>query len=122
MTDRFISPGPRPTEAQTELLIALAEECNEVAVRISKALRFGLDEVQPGQGLTNVARISHELRDVVTLVNVCTYSDIPLSEETIYGPEEQLRKLYRLSRFFQIEENATLVRDMLRRYGVEVDD
>ena len=120
MTDRFISPGTPPTEAQAELLITLGEECNEVAVRISKALRFGLDEVQPGQGLTNVARISGELRDVVTLVNVCIAAGIPFPVG--YDAEAQLQKLDKLRRFFQIEENVALVEDMLRRRGVEDDD
>lgn len=39
------------------LLSILAEECCEVGQRVSKALRFGLDEVQPGQDLSNAERI-----------------------------------------------------------------
>lgn len=46
------------------LLSCLAEECAEVSQRVSKALRFGLSEVQPGQPLTNAERISEELRDL----------------------------------------------------------
>lgn len=46
------------------LLDILAEECNEVALRVSKALRFGLDEVQPGQTLTNRQRIMVEVNDL----------------------------------------------------------
>lgn len=46
------------------LLTILAEECAEVAQRVSKALRFGLGEVQPGQTYTNAERVVHELCDL----------------------------------------------------------
>jgi hypothetical protein len=43
------------------LLTILAEECAEVAQRCTKALRFGLNEVQPEQNETNAERIAGEL-------------------------------------------------------------
>lgn len=46
------------------LLTCLAEECTEVGQRVTKALRFGLNEVQPGQPLTNAQRIVEELNDL----------------------------------------------------------
>jgi hypothetical protein len=46
------------------LLTIVAEECNEVAQRCSKAARFGVDEIQPGQSLTNAARIYQEYADL----------------------------------------------------------
>lgn len=50
------------------LLSCLAEECCEVGQRVSKALRFGLSEVQAGQPLTNAERIAEELRDLWSVV------------------------------------------------------
>lgn len=52
------------------LLECLSEECNEVGQRVSKALRFSLQEVQSGQPLNNAERIVEELRDLfaVTLL------------------------------------------------------
>lgn len=47
------------------LLTCLAEECSEVAQRCSKAIRFGLDEVQPGQDHSNAERLAQELDDLV---------------------------------------------------------
>src|SRR6185295_19839943 len=47
------------------LLTVLAEECAEVAQRASKAVRFGLTEIQPGQGDDNRRRIEKELADLV---------------------------------------------------------
>lgn len=52
------------------LLICLAEECAEVAQRASKALRFGLAEVQPGQSLTNAERIGLEFRDLLAVAEI----------------------------------------------------
>lgn len=46
------------------LLATLAEECAEVAQRVTKALRFGLDEIQPGQFKTNAERIKVEFLDL----------------------------------------------------------
>jgi hypothetical protein len=47
------------------LLTILGEECNETAQRASKAIRFGMDEVQEGQSLTNAQRIIYEFNDIV---------------------------------------------------------
>lgn len=46
------------------LLNQIMEECAEVIVRCSKAKRFGLYEIQPGQTLTNRERILEELTDL----------------------------------------------------------
>lgn len=52
------------------LLWILAEECAEVAQRASKAARFGLQEIQPGQEFTNAQRILHEYADLLTAVQM----------------------------------------------------
>lgn len=52
------------------LFIILSEECAEVSQRVSKALRFGLTEVQPGQPYDNAERLSHELADLLGVMNM----------------------------------------------------
>jgi len=52
------------------LLACLAEECAEVSQRVMKALRFGINEVQPEQGLTNAERITGELTDLLAVVSM----------------------------------------------------
>lgn len=52
------------------LLSCLAEECCEVGQRVSKALRFGLDEVQRDQLLTNAERITEELHDLISVAAI----------------------------------------------------
>ncbi len=55
---------------QEHLLSIAAEECSEVAQRASKALRFGLDEIQPGQPLTNAERIMEEFDDLRAVIGM----------------------------------------------------
>lgn len=85
---------------QEHLLECLSEECNEVGQRVSKALRFGLNEVEPGRVLRNRDRIEEELRDLIAVAMI-------LHSEGIIGyviPDkaEQLAKLARIERFMEI--------------------
>lgn len=82
------------------LLSCLAEECAEVSQRVSKALRFGLDEVQPGQPLRNSDRIEEELRDLFAVASI-------LASEGVIGwclPEqtEVTRKADKIEHFMSI--------------------
>ncbi len=49
---------------QDHILVRAMEECNELAQRISKALVFGMKEIQPGQTQTNEDRIYYEYFDL----------------------------------------------------------
>jgi NTP pyrophosphatase (non-canonical NTP hydrolase) len=62
--EKFVSPCPPPEGEDREILTILIEECMEVSQRGTKALRFGLEEVQPGQDLSNMQRISDEIGDL----------------------------------------------------------
>jgi hypothetical protein len=53
-----------------QLLFHVAEECAEVAQRASKAARFGLTEVQTGQGLNNAERLMQEYADLVGVIEL----------------------------------------------------
>jgi hypothetical protein len=52
------------------LYLVAMEQCNEVAQRLSKASRFTVDEVQPGQDMTNGIRVLQELADLITVVEM----------------------------------------------------
>jgi NTP pyrophosphatase (non-canonical NTP hydrolase) len=61
------------------LLTILGEECAEVAQRCSKAVRFGLEESQPGQEKTNAERISEEMSDLIGVFEMLlASSSVPL--------------------------------------------
>lgn len=75
-TERFKSPIASPVGLPRELLETLAEEyaeiikeCAEGIQRVTKALRFGLAEIQPGQDLTNQERIALEIGDLFAVVD-----------------------------------------------------
>lgn len=52
------------------LLTILAEECAEVAQCASKALRFGLDDGEPGQSLNNAVRLRIECDHVFAAIRM----------------------------------------------------
>ena len=69
----------------------LAEECNEVGIRCSKAGRFGIDEIQPGQDLDNRQRIIYELNDVFAVIEMLTEAGVAMPPILPFG--EKLAKL-----------------------------
>lgn len=55
------------------LLTILAEECVETAQRVSKAIRFTPEEVEPNQSatqLSNAERIVYEFNDIVAVMEM----------------------------------------------------
>jgi hypothetical protein len=64
-------PASKRTKSETDhLLLMLAEECAEVIQRITKAQRWGLHEVQPGQALNNEQRIRYEVNDLYAVIDL----------------------------------------------------
>ena len=53
---------------QEMLLVHLMEECNEVSQRAAKAIRFGLDDLQPCQSMENSTRLLGEIADLVAVI------------------------------------------------------
>jgi len=74
------------------LLVCLAEECNEVAQRAAKALRFGLEEVQQGQELNNGERLTREFEDLLGVFSLL------MTERCVPAPDES-RAQSKLERF-----------------------
>ncbi|MDT8992799.1 hypothetical protein RQP54_18140 [Curvibacter sp. APW13] len=52
------------------LLVQAGSECNEIAHRASKALHFGLREVQPGQEASNAQRLVAEYIDLLAVMEM----------------------------------------------------
>lgn len=94
------------------LLSCLAEECTEVGQRVSKALRFGLEEIQPGQALTNAERISEEFKDLSAVAYILMSEGIlppvTMAEALTHGEA----KRQKIQRFMQLaRETGALVAD-----------
>ena len=96
--DRFEWVHPLPTEREREILTILIEEAAEVQQRATKLLRFGRDEVQPGQELTNAERLSREIGDMEVMIGMA--ADIGLVDATIVR-ERAARKRQKLAKYMQ---------------------
>lgn len=62
------------------LMVVAMEECDEVSQRISKALRFGLFETQPGNEENNERRIRSEYTDLVAAMELIGFISLDRSE------------------------------------------
>lgn len=90
-------------------LTIAAEECTEVGQRISKALRFGLTEIQPGQPLTNAERIVVEAKDLlIILTELRVMGVIPAFHPTL---EEASAKLSRVEKMFEVSRREGTLQD-----------
>lgn len=77
------------------LLVKAMEECNEVAHRISKALRFGVNEIQEGQAATNWYRVREEFVDLMAVLDMLHMVPIVTVEEMAQRRERVERYLRR---------------------------
>ena len=98
--DRFISPSPPPEGLDRELIEVVAEElaelgkeCNEAIQRAMKMLRFGVDEVEPGQVLTNADRLAYELGDVVEVADPLIQRGVLSTDAIELGRQQKREKL-----------------------------
>ena len=95
---QYISPCPLPTVYERELLTILIEECSEVQKRATKALRFGIDECQPGQELSNAQRLGLEIGDVSEMIDQLIEAGVVLISSISEG---RLSKRKQLAKFMQ---------------------
>lgn len=107
------------------LLTIVSEECNEVSQRVSKALRFGLREVEPGQELNNLARIVYEFNDLIGAMEMLMATSIQqlINPETIEAKKNKISKFLEYSRLcgtVSSEETITVKKeeliDLLKRH------
>lgn len=98
---KFVSPCAPPTPYEREVLEIIIEECAEIQQRATKALRFGLLEVQPGQPLPNTARMAREIGDLAEIVDVAVKAGIIDRREIdagIVNKRQQLAKFMQRSK------------------------
>lgn len=93
------------------ILSRLSEECCEVGQRVSKALNFGMTEVQSGQDLNNDERIAEEMKDVISVAIILQRRG-QLTSEFMPTEEEIEAKLKRIKKYAKISvEQGCLVDD-----------
>lgn len=89
---------------QQYLLTLIQEECAELSQRASKALRFGLYEIQEEQSLNNWERLKGELTDLVTVIRILDKDLFILNNIEIQKKETKIKKYMELSRKRRILE------------------
>ena len=91
------------------LMTQAASECNEVAHRISKALQFGINEVEPGQALTNAERIVAEFADLCGVMSMLEDRGL-LSIDDASMAQAMLAKRAKVLRYMEYaKQQGTLV-------------
>ena len=101
MAKRYISPVPRLTPHESEILHVLVEECAEVQKRALKILRFGVTERQPGQPHSNAYRLGLEVGDLFEMIDRAGRLGLIDEEAVEIGREMKKRQL---ARFLQTTE------------------
>lgn len=98
---------------QEHLLTIMAEECAEVAQRISKALRFGLSEVEPGQDATNAERIVWEFMDLRAAFEMLKDEGaFPLEWTDVDSAASIARKRAKVEKFLRYSETCGTLAQM----------
>jgi len=93
MTQKYKSPCPPPTDYENEILQITTEECAEVIQRITKAQRFGMNEIEPGQNHTNSYRLGHEIGNLLVMVDKLKAEEMILPVAIENGAQDKRRKL-----------------------------
>jgi hypothetical protein len=62
---------------EQHLLTILGEECAEVAQLASKSIRFGLENMRPGQYKTNFERLEEELGQLMAMADMIGLTPCP---------------------------------------------
>jgi hypothetical protein len=75
------------------LLVCLAEECAEIQKAVAKALRFGLDDGEPGGNTTNAQDIVKECCDIVAVIELLEEAGIIEKMGTIQAIEAKKAKV-----------------------------
>jgi len=101
--ERYVTRFPLPTEHEREVLTILIEECAEVQQRATKLLRFGALECQPGKSQNNSERLSMEVGDLQTLIEMASILGL-ISPKVVAA--RRVRKLEKLSHYMQTEVGA----------------
>lgn len=114
--DRHVSDFDPPNGEERELLEILHEECNEVGQRISKAMRFGLPEIQPDQLLKNSERIGHEAGELQEVLDRLILNGTIRPIDLLHGRNNKRRKLPQY-----LQEPATPFRHLFF-YGASDDN
>lgn len=89
------------------MLSIVGEECNEVGQRCSKAARFGMDEVQPGQPMNNADRILQEFNDLVGAMEILYGKPV----QDLLNPDQIAEKHLKIAKYMDYSRSVGTLTD-----------
>jgi hypothetical protein len=87
------------------LLVILSEECAELSKEVSKALRFGLDDFEPGQNLTNREKIVNEFNDLYAVFTMLVEQGV-FNDRRLLSKDAIEKKKQKVLQYMKYSENA----------------
>ncbi len=94
---------------EEHLLTITAEECGEVAQRLTKILRFGVFETQPGNERDNNSRFYQELADLLAMVEMLEDEGITAKINPVLMTQWKMNKKKKVEHFLEYsKEQGTL--------------
>lgn len=91
------------------LLVILSEECSEITKEVSKALRFGLDDKEPGQDLTNREKIQQEYTDLMGVIALLVNEGVITNSLDVEGMNNKIQKIKRFMEYS--EKSGRLIKE-----------
>lgn len=101
MSDRYIAAGRPLSPHERELATILIEECAEISIAMSKALRFGRDDRNPETKVVNTVQLGWEIGDFFEVMNRLVRLGLINPADIAEGTRRKARKL---ERYLQTEE------------------
>ena len=90
---------------EEHLLVTLSEECSEVAKEACKALRFGLDDKEPGQDKTNRDKIAAEFNDLFAVILMLEDEGV-FKGEKIVTPDTITKKQQKVEKYLKYSKSV----------------
>ena len=79
----------------------LSEECAEVIQAVSKCNRFGLDNMKPGESLTNAQHLEGEIGDLLAMVDLLQLKGVVTSAGLETAKLAKIEKLKKWSKIYE---------------------
>lgn len=101
------------------MLVILSEECSEIAQRATKAIRFGMDDSEPGQDKNNLTRLVEEIHDLIAVLKMLGIGISVWNETMISNKIEKVEHYLKYSqKLGMVETDETTVIQLDTHGGV----